>query len=153
MLQKHLQRIRLSRRRAKRSRWRAFFSSSSDSCIHCADCTVYCADRKVDLVYYPVNTPSRETLHVAVANVDCHEHSRPEILYGRPALAALRMQRDALHRLYHAYNGDVNTQSGAKGFRRATFVQVRSTTRPKTPRIITVTERKCNNSRKIAHAP
>lgn len=72
-----------------------------------------------------METPGCGVFYVAVANVVFNQHSRSEILYGRPALAALRTQRDALHQLFHAYSGDFENRRGAKGFRRATFVQVR----------------------------
>ncbi|CAN0510576.1 unnamed protein product [Ectocarpus sp. 12 AP-2014] len=48
---------------------------------------------------------------------------RSEMLFGRPALAALRMQRDTLHELYCTYNKDTRTRDGASGLNRNQFLK------------------------------
>ncbi len=50
--------------------------------------------------------------------------ARPEILYGRPALAALRMQRDTLHQLYRTYDTRARTREGTSGISRRLFLEV-----------------------------
>ena len=52
------------------------------------------------------------------------------MIYGRPALAALRMQRDALHKLYRTYESDSTARmeprasNGSGGIARGTFLKV-----------------------------
>eukprot|EP00752_Nemacystus_decipiens_P006805 g6108.t3 len=49
---------------------------------------------------------------------------RPEVLYGRPALAALRMQRHALHQLYCTYESIARTEKDADGISRGIFLKM-----------------------------
>lgn len=49
---------------------------------------------------------------------------RPEVLYGRPALAALRMQRDALRELYCTYDSIERRHTGSSGISRSLFLKV-----------------------------
>ncbi|CAM9652199.1 unnamed protein product [Pylaiella littoralis] len=49
---------------------------------------------------------------------------RPEILYGRPALAALRTQRDALRQLYCTYDSIARAQTGTSGVDRSLFLKM-----------------------------
>ncbi|CAB1106495.1 unnamed protein product [Ectocarpus sp. CCAP 1310/34] len=48
---------------------------------------------------------------------------RSEMLFGRPALAALRMQRDTLRELYCTYNKDTRARDGASGLNRNQFLE------------------------------
>ncbi|CAM9184617.1 unnamed protein product [Ectocarpus sp. 4 AP-2014] len=48
---------------------------------------------------------------------------RSDMLFGRPALAALRMQRDTLHELYCTYNKDTRARDGAGGLNRNQFLK------------------------------
>lgn len=50
--------------------------------------------------------------------------ARPEVLYGRPALTALRAQRDSLHKLYCGYSGTSGERTGSAGVSRSTFLRV-----------------------------
>ncbi|CAN0160666.1 unnamed protein product, partial [Ectocarpus sp. 6 AP-2014] len=52
-----------------------------------------------------------------------HWSPRSEMLFGRPALAALRMQRDTLHELYCIYNKDTKARDGASGLNRNQFLK------------------------------
>ncbi|CAM9482410.1 unnamed protein product, partial [Ectocarpus fasciculatus] len=47
----------------------------------------------------------------------------PEMLYGRPALAALRMQRGTLHKLYCTYDKVTRARDGASGLSRSQFLK------------------------------
>lgn len=51
--------------------------------------------------------------------------ARPELLYGRPALAALRVQHDALQQLYCTYEITPRTENGSGGISRGIFLKVR----------------------------
>ena len=50
--------------------------------------------------------------------------ARPEVLYGRPALIALRSQRDSLHQLYRSYSNNDRSRTGVTGFNRQAFLKV-----------------------------
>ncbi|CBJ27628.1 hypothetical protein Esi_0079_0072 [Ectocarpus siliculosus] len=63
-------------------------------------------------------------LPLAEDNQPRHWSPRSEMLFGRPALAALRMQRDTLHELYCIYNKDTRARDGASGLNRNQFLKM-----------------------------
>lgn len=74
---------------------------------------------------FPVNHSLLQWLTCACNFYGVFSHDRPEVLYGRPALAALRVQRDALRELYYTYDSIEKTHdTGSSGINRSLFLKV-----------------------------
>ncbi|CAM9751072.1 unnamed protein product [Ectocarpus sp. 12 AP-2014] len=66
---------------------------------------------------------TEDVLPLAEDNQPRRWSPRSEMLFGRPALAALRMQRDTLHELYCTYSKDTRARDGASGLNRNQFLK------------------------------